>query len=467
VTLSNYAPITGIGFRYELFLAEMEHTDRIRSGNGFTSGEPYLSGIHVSIEPATGYSLGMNRLVQYGGGDRGGRSVSDFWHALVDPEGFDERGNVTLDEEFGNQAAAWTSTFVFPGSTPFSAYMEYAGEDRAYEGNYRSFSNAALSFGVTFPQLWRVFDATYEASDWQNSWYVHSIYLDGLTHDGHVLGHWGGDARRPRNGVGAQSHMLRIGWLPPFGGRAQLRARTINNEEYSFIRSVRSPYERAYDLTIGYSRPFSGYTVGAELMGGKDVFGDSFARLEGYVRLGDEWNAGGGSAAAIDRPDGAELFVDAGMNANRVRVTIDAVSATDSGVETETDFAPHFAVGARRAVSANSDLGARVEFDEINGRTLIGLRALDYRYRFGNPIALSAFLGAARYDLATSALGYYGGVGVTWRNLLPQVDLSLDARYADKVNRDKILPSDRQFLNVRPDSFYDIASLSLYASYRW
>jgi hypothetical protein len=175
---------------------------------------------------------------------------------------------------------------------------------------------------------------------------------------------------------------------------------------------------------------------------------------------------GGGSAwAGATRPEGAEVFVDAGVNANRVLVTLDAVSATRSGVETATEIAPHIAIGARRAVSQRQDLGVRVELDRIDGLALIGVRALDYRYRFAGPIALTAFLGAARYDVATPALGYYGGVGAQWRDIFPRFDLGLDARYADKITRDKLLPGEPR--NVRPDAFYDVKSVTLYLSYRW
>ena len=55
---------------------------------------------------------------------------------------------------------------------------------------------------------------------------------------------------------------------------------------------------------------------------------------------------------------------------------------------------------------------------------LLGVRALDYRYRFANPLALSFFLGASRYDLATPAYGYYLGAGVQWRDILPGFDLA-------------------------------------------
>ena len=53
--------------------------------------------------------------------------------------------------------------------------------------------------------------ATFEISEWQNGWYVHHIYRDGLRHEGHVLGHWGGDWRVLDDGVGARS-AVRARW---------------------------------------------------------------------------------------------------------------------------------------------------------------------------------------------------------------------------------------------------------------
>ena len=43
---------------------------------------------------------------------------------------------------------------------------------------------------------------------------------------------------------------------------------------------------------------------------------------------------------------------------------------------------------------------------------------------------------------------------------------SLDFRYADKIARDKLLPSDPAFVK-RPDSFYDLTGATLSLSYRW
>ena len=127
--------------------------------------------------------------------------------------------------------------------------------------------------------------------------------------------------------------------------------------------------------------------------------------------------------------------------------------------------APHFAVGARRAVSRRSDLGVRIELDDIDGNLLIGFRALDYRYRFAGPLAIGAFIGAARYDLATPAYGIYGGMGAQWRDLFAGWDLGMDLRYATKVARDRLLPEDPA--DPRSDLFYDVSSATLYLSRRF
>ena len=50
---------------------------------------------------------------------------------------------------------------------------------------------------------------------------------------------------------------------------------------------------------------------------------------------------------------------------------------------------------------------------------MLGVRMVDYRYRFGRHLAAHAFLGAARYALASPAYGLYVGAGLEWRNLLP------------------------------------------------
>jgi hypothetical protein len=278
VTLSSYAPMTRWGLRYEFFVAEMSESNRIAFGGGFTSGNPRLAGIHLSIEPLPGWAIGFNRIMQYGGGNRTS-SFGDLLDAFFRPNENDNTGTGgNVDEEFGNQAASITSSFLVPGDVPFSVYFEFAGEDTSKNSNVR-LGNSALSAGLHFPSLWRGVDLTLEMSEWQNGWYVHGIYQDGLRSDGNVIGHWGGDLREVGDGVGAQSLMARIGWQPRFGGLVEATYRTLANESYTS-----TDYDRAHSVELRYSRTWKELRVGSDLHLGSDTFGNSYARIGAFIR---------------------------------------------------------------------------------------------------------------------------------------------------------------------------------------
>jgi hypothetical protein len=459
VTLSNYTPLTRFGFRYEAFVARMSRSDRIAFGDTFTDGRPRLAGLHLSVEPASGWALGVSRLMQYGGGDRGGNSFSELFKAFFRPSRYDN-SNPALgsDDQFGNQVAAITSQFVFPGRVPFSVYFEYAGEDTSRGRDYL-LGNSALSAGIHFPRALGRFDLTYETSEWQNAWYVNAVYGDGLRNDGHVIGHWGGDERQLGDDVGARSHMVRVGWEPPFGGLGEVTMRTIANEDYSAVQ-----YERGYDISVRYSRPLRNLRIGAEAFAGRDVFGADFSRFGAFVRYAEHAGVPGawsGDLASGDRDPSAQLFVEAGINASKVKIDL----ADELPQDSVNGVAAHFAIGARRAVSDRSDLGVRLEIDDVDGSMLVGVRAIDYRYRFANPLAFTFFVGAARYDLATPAYGIYYGIGGQWRDLFAGWDAGVDLKYATKVARDHLLPSDPA--SVRNDSFYDISGATFSISRRF
>jgi hypothetical protein len=475
VTLSNWEPLTRLGIQYEFVLGRLSQTGADAgaslTGNNIlyqgveSRGDPRLFSTQFSIEPFPGWSLGLNRNLEYGGGSGLPQSASFLARDFLKPSG--------LSQTQGNQQASYISRFIFPGKTPFAVYFQYAGEDNSDGGSYL-LGNAALSAGIDFPRIGRHFDATYEVAEWQNIWYVHSIFLDGMTNYGLVLGTWGADQRNFNDGVGARSQMLRVGWEPPFGGYLQLRARTLANEsyyggdsrQYTPGQPLPFPYSHYYDLTLSYSHPWNGVTLGGEATAGRDVDGSSFTRLDLFVRYGGDMrsreddgaeDADSGDAASVTR--GAELFVDAGVNANQVRLDLDG----SAPITTSTlGFGAHLGVGARRAVSTWNDLGVRLEADEIQGHALLGVRAVDYRHRFGDTFALSLFAGVDRYDLATPAYSLYGGFGAQWRNLLPGWDLGVDLRYGQNIARDHVLPTDPE--GPRPESFYKIASGVLYLS---
>jgi len=457
-TLSNYRPFTRFGLHYELFAGVMSQTPNIVYGDQLTSGHPRLAGIHLEAQPASGWALGFSRLTQYGGGARGGGSLSDLQHAWLNPSSFDNNSPPGSPGAAANQEASITSTLIFPGKVPFNLYVEYGGEDTSRGKSYL-LGNSALSMGVHFPRLWQRFDFTYEISEWQNSWYTHTTYLDGLVNYRRVVGSWFGDQRVYNDGVGGRSQMARLGWTPPFGGLVELKYRTLQNQQYTH-----NDYSRYHDLMVGYSREMLGAVVGGQLETGRDVFGGNFNRLSGFVRYAGSPFTGPQFGGAAGEDDGGspirngEVFVDIGGNINRINVDLTAAATRKTG---PTHYGPHLAVGARRFVSDHSDLGLRVEIDQVQSHNLLGVRILDYRYRFAGPLALDVFLGAARYNLETPAYGLYYGAGLQWRNVLPKWDVGIDYRYANSVARDHLLPTDPPNAGDRNDSFYNISSVTL------
>jgi hypothetical protein len=478
VTLSNYEPLTRLGFQYEFFLARMNQTgsgnpsgENIYYNGTYSRGNPNLFGMQLSIEPFPGWSIGFNRLLQYGGGSGLPDSASFLFRDFFQPSG--------LSQTQGNQQASYVSRFIFPGKTPFAVYAQYAGEDNSDGGSYL-LGNAALSVGIDFPRIWHHFDLTYEISEWQNIWYVHNIFLDGMSNNGIVDGNWGAQERVFGDGVGARSQMIRIGWEPPFGGYLQERVRTVVNQTY-YGGDIRQyypgepapyPYRHYYDFSVMYSRPWNGLTVGGEVFAGRDVFAQNFWRVSGFVRYGGESQTRDDGEVEDDSytggPNlrGADVFVDVGANFSRVHID------TEEGVPqtwTSPGINPHFGFGARRAVSQNNDLGVRVEYDQVASHALYGFRAVDYRHRYGDSFAAGFFLGVDRYQLATPAYSIYAGAGVQWRNFLrswlPKWDLGFDLKYGQNIARDHVLPTDPQ--GSRPDSFYKIESAVLYVSRRF
>ncbi len=483
ISLSNYQPLTRLGIRYELFDERMTESDHIAfqepTGPVLNSpctpyvckrGFPKLFGAHVSIEPASGWSLGFSRLLQYGGAGRP-QGLHDLFNGFFNPNKADNIGpTLSFNNQFGNQQASVTSSFLFPGKVPFVAYIEYAGEDTSHSKPYL-LGNSALSVGIHFPRLFERFDLTYETSEWQNQWYVHALYQDGMTNYGLVTGNWGADQRAFNDDIIARTHMVRLGWDATFGGLLELRFRTLQNDNYPRGYLDLHPgvhYSRYFETTLGYSRPWKGMVVGGEVDYGHDSFGASFSRIAGFVRY-DDLGSGLGAALAGDsdgsgRPDRAsEIFVDAGVH--RYQVTVDLENSANKITEPQkTGY--HFAIGARRAVSEHNDLGTRVELEDVLGHNLIGVRLVDYRYRFRGPIALDAFLGAARYALGTPAYGFYYGLGAQWRNILPGWDVGVDVRYDDTLARDHLLPGDPP-LAPRPDSFYYVIGAIFSVSYHF
>ncbi len=461
ITLSNYAPITPLGISYEVFLASMSKQDNIRYFDSTTSGRPHLAGMQIGIEPASGYSLAISRLFQYGGGARTGGGLSQFIDALT--KNSNRPDVLGQSQEFGNQVASITSSVLFPGRIPFAVHIEYAGEDNAYAGSYR-LGDTNISWGVDIPVLWQDFDVGYEISEWQNGWYVHNLYPRGLTNSGNVIGHWFGDERLFGNAIGGQSHMLRFGWRHPHGEYIQATYRTMALDPAWAGGSLVPTYERYQALGLSLSTAWRDREIQVELSGGRDVFGKSFAKLAGSMDLAERKFAGNSLYEGGEDEKQTDVFLDVGASDSVIRKILDSTIPNFS-LPSQTSL--HLGIGARRAVSTRSDLGTRLEFDQIDGHSLLSLRALDYRYRFTRKFAASGFFGVGRYSVGLPAHGYYWGAGLQYMDFVPKWDLGFDIRHHEKLGRDKELPTDPVVSPNRTRLFFDVNGVALYVSRRW
>ncbi len=462
ITLSNYRPLTRLGWQYEVFVARMSYTDKIELTNGeLTAGHPKFSGGRLGIEPEnSGWSLAANRIMVFGGGAAGGQTVGELLKAFFNPT----QAQTTSSGQpiLGKQEASLTSRFVYPGRIPFSLYGEFAGNDTS-SGNHLGFSRTNLSVGLQFPRL-GPFDLTYEISEWQPTWYIKPAssveygYGDGITNYLLSTGHWFGDQRQFGDAVGGQSNMLRIGFEPQFGGRFELTLRSLVNDSYYSAVA----YEHEYLGSLMYSYPWKDYVIGSQVDYGRDVFGAHYTRVTAFLRYGDALHSGedGEDYGQAPRPEGAEVHFDVGAVGSSV---VADITSNTPRVSSGVGVGPHLTFGARRAVSAHQDLGAALEADDVHGVSLFSARILDYRYRFDNPLALNVFLGAARYAALTPAYGFYYGAGLQWREIMRHWDVGIDFRYASKVDRLRTLPGEPQG-GYRPDAYYDITLGTLYVS---
>ena len=456
ITLSNYRPITPLGGTYEVFLGKMQWSDKISYVGGQTQGHPNLLGLQLGIEPVQGYSLAVNRLMQYGGGARGQGGVSGLKNALLRNDTAQIPDGQGGTNEFGNQVASITSTYGFPGKVPFQVYFEYAGEDNLYEAGYR-LGKVALSAGIDFPQLWSRYDLSYHVSERQDAWYVHHLYGDGLTNEGHVIGHWFGDDRTFGDSPGGYTHSFRVGRRSDSGDYWQAQYRNSVNWRFTNF-----PYRQAHQLALSYHTDWFGRAGTAEFDVGRDVFGEDFVRLSASIDLASAYEPMLPARREELGEGVGQLYVDLGANRSQVQgIYWDGLPDT----ETADELGYHLAIGVRRQISERSDLGIKMEFDEVDGNSLVSFRALDYRYRIGRRLAVGMFLGAARYQIMEPAWGYYWGAGAQYLNVMPGWDLALDLRHHEKVSRNNLLSTDRGY-GVSTVSFRDIDGIAFYVTRR-
>ena len=242
VSLSSIRPLSSYNISYELFIGELSNSDHIFYQGRYTSGTPRITGIHIDFSPFEGFNIGINRIMQSGGGERSNNGISDILKAFINPSGEDNTNqSLSVDEQFGNQAASIVTQYQYMGDNPFSVYLEYAGEDTSSADNWR-LGNATLSAGVFIPQfmpsLLTNLSLRYEWQELQPGWYAHHVYQDGLTNEGNIIGNWvaewRADGQYPYGqAVGAQHHMISLNWHANRKNQYALQLDTVKNEDTS------------------------------------------------------------------------------------------------------------------------------------------------------------------------------------------------------------------------------------------
>jgi hypothetical protein len=455
VTLSNYRPISPLGLTYEVYLAQMSESSHIKYYGGFTTGHPRLAGVHFQIQPSTGYALAINRQFQFGGGARKNDTFSDFIRVFFHGFKNDITGQIPFNEQFGNEQASITSRIVFPGKRPFATYFEYAAEDFSRMNAYH-LGSSSFSAGIDIPHLWEEFDLIYEMSNWQDAWYVHSLYRDGLTNHKLVVGNWFGDQRRFNDDAGGVSNMLRLGYQVGENDYLEAVYRTLRNNAYTKI-----DYKHMKELGLSYSFPWSGHAVGVGFYAGNDTHGDHYMRMNASLDLDQDWSSTSSESSSFTvEPAGqTDLLIDMGVNYGN----FESDERNLDGEYRYPDMANmnlHLGIGALYRVSEHGDLGAHIDWDHVRGYNLYSIRMLDYRYRIGSHFAVNGFFGVSFLNLKPPppALGYYLGVGSQFVNIIPKTDLCISVQKNMQMSRTKLkayeTPYYRTFHNFQGIAFY-------------
>lgn len=269
-------------FDFELYYSELEHVEKgILYQDELHDGTPKLAGTFISIEPISGWKIGINRMMQFGGGPRE-VDFSDVFKAFFDPAGND---NSQLaggsDNELGDQFASITNSINFNWGMPAEVYFEYGGEDTKEHKNYE-FGNIAYSLGAFLPKLTDSISLRYEHTSMHSLWYKSYIYPTyGNTKDGYVVGHFASDQRYFGDGDPSDVHSVEFTYGETLDSFWRTKFTLIDNDSgyVNNVDGVSEQYEQAIELQLSNNRKWQDYNIETTLTYGEDVFGEKYTWL--------------------------------------------------------------------------------------------------------------------------------------------------------------------------------------------
>lgn len=287
----NAASMPSIGFsstkglsdwrlRFEVFVARQSTSDKINRSGLLQSGQPYINGFHLSMTPIDNLTLSFNRIMQYGGGEST-PSLADIINGFFDPSSNDNSTQLEDGQiELGNQVASLAAKYHFQFSAPLAIYAEYGGEDASASTSFR-LGNAALGVGLEalgiIPSWVAGLDVKLETRQWQNGWYVHHIYGDGLTHKGDGFGAWPAMAILQAGGraIGGVSQYLELNWRYDTFLAMALKHRTVTPEyDYGTLQG-----KKLTESALSAQYDYQEFELLAQLVVGEDLLERSLNRL--------------------------------------------------------------------------------------------------------------------------------------------------------------------------------------------
>ncbi len=267
-------PLRGIGrFTAAAFISHLGDNRRV------DAPDPWLTGVRFTWSPARWLLLGANRTVLLGGkGHPFIITPRSFWEVLWATH---EHGVGDSRNDADQIASVDWSLYLWPVLRPLPLldggriYGEYGGEDSRQKGPFPAVPGH--TYGIELVAGGGVLVRAEAAAnlDDKNLWYWHTVYRDGYTYRGRVIGHpMGGDSR-------AQSYDLEV----PLGSWG-LAVASMERQEHGFrARPGIPPIDAAPPIPHGVQDTFK---LAVEHYVGPFPGG---IRLEGRVLR--EWGAPG------------------------------------------------------------------------------------------------------------------------------------------------------------------------------
>ncbi|MDK2596544.1 capsule assembly Wzi family protein [Pseudoalteromonas obscura] len=269
-------------FDFEVFYSELEHVeDGIMYQNTLHDGTPRLAGTQLNFEPLQNWKIGINRIMQFGGGPRK-VDFKDVVKAYFDPAGNDNSGKTgSQDAELGDQWASVTTVFKTNWWTTAEWYLEHGGEDTREHKNYL-FGNNVTSFGVHLPNVTKDIAIRFEHTNLHSLWYVNKIYAKtGNSIDNFVIGHFAANNRTFNDGVPTTNNVLEVTYTESLDSMWNVKLTSVKNKSgyANELGGVSDTYEDMHEIKLSNSRKIDGYQLETSLTVGKDVYGENYTWL--------------------------------------------------------------------------------------------------------------------------------------------------------------------------------------------